>query len=378
MKVAAVIYKFFPYGGIQLDLLRIIAECNARGHEVVVYTTKWEGECPNYVELHTIEVETKSNHKRMAEFSDKVNKLLKESPVDVVFGVNRIAGLDAYFAGDTCYTAKAHSSRNFLYRLMPRYKTYHQLEGAVFSPESSCKCLMMLTQDQKLEFMQYFNTPKERFILLPPGIPEDRCRPEDADKIRAAKRAELGLADSDILLIQIGSGFITKGLDRTIKAMASLPSGWKKRCRLLVVGSDRPERFIKLAKRLRVDQQVDFLGGRNDVPALLWAADLLMHPAVNDATATVLAEAIVAGLPAICTSVCGFSTLVKQANSGIILNEPFNQDELNKELEKILDPPERLQIYQDNAIMYANNADFFRRQKVAVDGIENVAKEKIR
>lgn len=378
MKVAAVIYKFFPYGGIQLDLLRIIAECNVRGHEVVVYTTKWEGECPNYVELHTIEVETKSNHKRMAEFSDKVNKLLKESPVDVVFGVNRIAGLDAYFAGDTCYTAKAHSSRSFLYRLMPRYKTYHQLESAVFSPESSCKCLMMLTQDQKLEFMQYFNTPKERFILLPPGIPEDRCRPEDADKIRVAKRAELGLADNDILLIQIGSGFITKGLDRTIKAMASLPAGWRKRCRLLVVGSDRPERFIKLAKRLRVDQQVEFLGGRNDVPALLWAADLLMHPAVNDATATVLAEAIVAGLPAICTSVCGFSTLIKQANSGIILNEPFNQDELNKELEKILDPPERLQIYQDNAIMYANNADFFRRQKVAVDGIEKVAKERVR
>jgi len=375
MKIAAVIYKFFPYGGIQLDMLRIIEECNKRGHEVAVFTHKWEGECPGYVKLHLIPLSAAGNHSRMAEFDRKVNALLPEENADAVFGVNRISGLDAYFAGDTCYTAKAFATRSWLYRLMPRYRTYHRLEKAVFAPEANCK-IMLLVPGQEAEFKQYFNTPDDRFMLLPPGIPADRCRTDNAGEIRKRKRMEFNLAKDDVMLLQIGSGFITKGVERSIRALAELPSAWRSKTRFFVVGADNPAKFIKLAEKLNVADKVEFLGGRNDVPQLLMAADLMLHPAINDATATVLAEAIVAGLPVICTKVCGFSTLIKQANSGIVLPEPFCQAELNRNLEKVLEAPGMLQAYQDNAIMYADKADFFRRQQVAADALEEIAKRK--
>jgi len=44
-------------------------------------------------------------------------------------------------------------------------------------------------------------------------------------------------------LVQIGSGFKTKGVDRSLKAVAALPSQLKKRTRLFVIGQDDPKVF---------------------------------------------------------------------------------------------------------------------------------------
>ena len=71
--------------------------------------------------------------------------------------------------------------------------------------------------------MKYYGTPAERFHLLPPGISPDRRAPLNAEQIRADFRNEFGLTEDDLLLVQIGSGFKTKGLDRSLRALANLP-----------------------------------------------------------------------------------------------------------------------------------------------------------
>ena len=375
MKIAALIYKFFPYGGVQLDFLRILEECHSRGHEIIVYAHRWEGERPNYIDLHLLPLKRSSNHGRMMEFGKKCKGLIDKQDFDLVFSVNRLPGLDVYFAGDTCYAAKSHRERSFFYRWLPRYKVYKKLEKSVFARENGCN-IMLLLSSQQVDYEKYYQTEPERFIVLPPGIPADRCRPDNAEDIRMQKRSELGVDKDEIMILQIGSGFVTKGVERSIRAVASLPAAWRGRIHFFVVGSDKPEKFIKLAKKLGVGERVAFLGGRNDVPGLLLAADMMLHPAINDATATVLAEAIVAGLPVLCTAACGFSQLIKSARSGVVLPEPFEQKELNHQLDHMLETPIQLQAYQDNAILYANDTDFFNRQRVAVDFMEQVAEEK--
>ena len=44
MKVALCLFKYFPYGGLQRDFLRIAKELKARGHEIRVYVQSWQGE----------------------------------------------------------------------------------------------------------------------------------------------------------------------------------------------------------------------------------------------------------------------------------------------------------------------------------------------
>ena len=44
MKIAICLYKYFPFGGLQRDFLRIAEVLVKRGHEVRVYTREWNAD----------------------------------------------------------------------------------------------------------------------------------------------------------------------------------------------------------------------------------------------------------------------------------------------------------------------------------------------
>ena len=62
------------------------------------------------------------------------------------------------------------------------------------------------------------------------------------------------------------------------------------------------------------------------------AADLLLHPAVQEAAGIVLLEAVVAGLPVLTTEVCGYAGYINAAQCGVVIPEPFEQENLNTAL----------------------------------------------
>jgi UDP-glucose:(heptosyl)LPS alpha-1,3-glucosyltransferase len=67
---------------------------------------------------------------------------------------------------------------------------------------------------------------------------------------RRAFRREFALGDDDLLLVQIGSGFKTKGLDRSLKALAALPAELRARTRLIAIGQDEPRPFLAQVRQL--------------------------------------------------------------------------------------------------------------------------------
>ena len=123
---------------------------------------------------------------------------------------------------------------------------------------------------------------------------------------------------------------------------------------------------------LGVDDRVRLLGARDDVPDLLLAADLLVHPARNEAAGAVLTEALAAGLPVLCSGNCGFADYVEESG-GLVLPLPFSQRALNKTLLFALSTPEKLEDMRQNAIGYGQHADFYRRAEVAADLIRGEA-----
>lgn len=66
MIVAFCLYKYFPFGGLQRDFMRIAQTVAARGHHVRVYAQSWEGECPDVFELIKVPVKSHTNHGRNA------------------------------------------------------------------------------------------------------------------------------------------------------------------------------------------------------------------------------------------------------------------------------------------------------------------------
>ena len=368
MQLAFCLYKYFPYGGLQRDFLRIALACQARGHCVRVYTLQWEGEIPPGFEVIRVPVRALANHPRYAKFTAWVQRDLAARPADRVVGFNKMPGLDVYYAADPCYEDKARTLRNPLYRLSGRYRHFAAFERTVFAPESHTEILMISAVQQPL-FARHYGTPARRFHLLPPGIAPDRRAPPNAPRIRTAFRDEFGLGEHDRLVVQIGSGFKTKGLDRSLKALAALPESLRRRTRLIAIGQDDPKPFQLQVRALGLGERVSILKGRSDIPRFLLGADLLIHPAYNENTGTVLLEAVVAGLPVLASAACGYAHYIDEAGAGRVVAAPFAQAALDRLLAEMLTDDAARARWGTNGLAFAERADLYSLPERAADVI---------
>ncbi|QKJ89058.1 Glucosyltransferase [Paramixta manurensis] len=366
MIVAFCLYKYFPFGGLQRDFMRIAQTVAARGHQVRVYVQSWQGECPAEFKLIQVAVKSRTNHGRNAEYYQWVQADLKQHPVDRVVGFNKMPGLDVYYAADVCYAEKVAREKGCLYRLTGRYRHYAAFERATFE-RGAKTTLLMLTEKQIADFRNYYDTEPERFLILPPGIYPDRKYSNQIPEARKIYREKNGITEHQNLLLQVGSDFTRKGVDRSIQAVAALPETIRQNTLLYVVGQDKPTRFAAIAEKRGVGKNVRFFSGRNDVAELMAAADLLMHPAYQEAAGIVLLEAIAAGLPVLATEVCGYAHHLTKANCGEVITEPYRQERLNNVLCNALSKPALRQAWADNARSYADTQDLYSLPERAAD-----------
>jgi UDP-glucose:(heptosyl)LPS alpha-1,3-glucosyltransferase len=369
LRLAFCLIKYFPYGGLQRSFFQIAQECLGRGHDVHVLTTEWRGTIPPGLAVEEIKVRGLTNHRRRVRLAQALRERVRRQPYDGVVGFSKMPGLDIYYGGDSCFAAFV-CQRHPLYRLTGRCRTYLALESAVFKPSSRTHALL-LARPEIDHYRRHYGTPSERLHLLPPGIARDRVAPPDAAAVGRRLRTELGIPSHHKVLLMVGSGFRTKGVDRTMRAVAALPRNLRHQITLMVVGHDNFRPFQRLARRLAVDAQLLFFHGRNDIPRFLFAADLLVHPAYRETTGTILVEALAAGLPVLASDVCGFSHHVARAAGGCLVASPFDQSAFNDLMADMLESPLRAQ-WRRNGIRYVQQTDVFSRAQRAVDLIERL------
>ena len=371
MRVAFAIFKCFPHGGVARDLRKIATECLARGHAVRIYAMTWQDQPWEGVERITLPVRGLRGHVRQRRFAVAVTRHLDSNPVDLVVGMNKMPGIDVYYAGDSCFLAKAHAQRPWIYRLTSRYRHFSAFERAVFAADGQTRILSISPREREI-YASMHGTPSHRFHPLPPGLERDRAKADD--DAASAVRRELGVAADGLLLLFVGSGFVKKGLDRALRGLAALPESLRTRTLFCIAGADRAKRFRRLARRLGIAHQVRFLGGRDDIPALLRAADGLVLPAYDENTGTVILESAVAGLPALVTANCGYAAYVAEHNTGIVTPAPFDQTRFNADLERLLTATER-DAWGRNGRALARQDSLTAMPAAAVDLLERFAEE---
>ena len=370
MKLAFAVFKYFPFGGMQRNMLAIARECVARGHQVTLYTGEWQGDSCCDLEIRILAVKGMTNHSRNKNFAKALQKKLANKPVDAVIGFNRMPGLDVYYAGDSCFAAKAYEDRSWFYRSTPRSKMSLAFEEAVFGLDSNTH-ILLVSELERPVFEKYYLTPANRFDPLPPGISHRCILSHEHDSQRRTIRFELGVDDSETLLLALGSGFRTKGLDRSIELLSELPDNLN--AKLIVVGQDKSKPFVRQAKSLGISERVLFLSGRDDVPAILQAADMLVHPAYRENTGNVLLEAMVSGLPVVTTDVCGYAHYVTSGDMGEVIASPFKLESYLQAVQHVLNTPR--EAWQKRGKIFAESADIYDRPKRAVELIEEIVGE---
>lgn len=369
MQIGFCLYKYFPFGGLQRDLLRIAEACHQRGAKIRVYTFDWQGSCPDWIELCLVPKQGWSSQAKNRHFTQWVQDHRQAYPLDLLVGFNKMPGLDVYYAADGCYEARVSELYGKLYRLGGRYRHFSAYEGAVFGIASSTQVLM-ISQLQMPIFQRFYQTPDVRMHLLPPGIARDRIAPDNAEHLRTEFRQEFGIADDENLLLMVGSGFKTKGVDRAIEAMADLPDAQRSKTRLFVIGQDNPRGILKRAKQLGIESRFRVFAGRDDIPRFMQGADLLIHPARHENTGTVLVEAIVAGLPVLVSDVCGYAHYVDDANMGRVMPSPFDASAWSNSLSEMLQAHHSQRLERlERGKRFAETADVFSMPEVAADKI---------
>lgn len=335
MKFAFLIFKYFPYGGVQRDMLRIAKDCVALGHQVTIFTGEWQGPQPADIQVTLCAGRGWRNHSRHASLITAMQQAVQAEHFDLVVGFNRMQPVDVYFAADSCFIAKAHEERPWWYRLTSRYRWFQQAEASIFSTASHTHILTLTAQEQAT-FQHWYQTPAQRFHLVPPILDPQRFPAFERTEKKQWLAETFGISPEHTALLLVGSGFKTKGADRAVTAIAALPEHVKKNIRMLIIGQDNPRWLQTHIQAHDLSSQIQVLGGRDDIPQLMQACDWMVHPARRELAGHVLLEAMACGLPVMTTEVCGYAPHIVKAGAGIVLVNPFSQDALNRALNTAL------------------------------------------
>lgn len=364
MKIALAVVTLFPEGGLQRDCMAAASELTARGHDVTIFAARRWGDIPASLKVELLPNSAWSNHRRDQLFAETVVRRVQGN-FDRLVGFGKLIDLDVIYCADPCVACRPGR----LWNLMPRKKSQLQLEAASFAKGQSTVCLM-LSENQAREFAATWSTEPERIEILPPTIDRARRHPEfRTDGTRARMRDGLQIAPTDQLWLAIANQPRVKGLDRTVAALAKF-----KHARLVIAGvadHTRAGKAVRLwARKHCVADRVTLLGYHANIPELMAAADVLIHPARYDTTGTVILESLVNGLPVVTTAECGYAVHVSAADAGLVVAAPFSAQALIAALSAMQSEPARAR-WGQNGIAYGATKDLYRGLCRAVDIMED-------
>ena len=308
-------------GGAEAYLKRLAAGVCMRGHEAQLFTTaEWPQEEWSFGALTRIGGESPMR------FADELEQLRARVKCDVLMSLERVWNCDVYRAGDGVHRAwlnrraqLASPLRRVADALNPKHLATLRLEQSLLG-RGGARRVIANSQMVKTEIAQIYGYPATHIDLVPNGVPVEQFH--RSEEQRAKTRAELGLADDDIAVLFVGSGWERKGLRYAVQSVDAVAN---ERMRLLVAGKGNDEAAF-------TSPAVRFLGVRSDLPALYGAADVFLLPTIYDPFSNASLEAIAAGLPVITTRANGCAETIVEGRHGSVAEQPNDVPALARSL----------------------------------------------
>ena len=144
-------------------------------------------------------------------------------------------------------------------------------------------------------------------------------RPVTADPaVRAAVRAELGLRENEVMVLNVGRLVPEKAQKNLVSAAEKLKNNDRLRFFIAGDGPCRPDLEAQIEKAGLKDS-FRLLGNRSDVDRLLNAADLFVLYSDTEGMPVSLMEAMSAGLPCIASELEGIAQLIPDERYGTLI-----------------------------------------------------------
>jgi len=186
-----------------------------------------------------------------------------------------------------------------------------------------CDYLIGNTPDIVRWLVEEQDWPKDKAICIPNFVESTRMAPRDRSSLATPAGKKLALA--------VGRLHENKGFDVLLRALALLPGIY------LWLAGEGPQghRLKALADELGVSERVRFLGWRDDIPALLAAADVFVSPPRHEPLGNVVLEAWANGVPVVAAAAQGPRYLIAAGENGMLVGID-RPDELAAAIGKVL------------------------------------------
>ena len=199
--------------------------------------------------------------------------------------------------------------------------------------------------------------PKERTFAIPNGIDLNAFQPVEEKQIEVV-RGRLGLRPHQPFLLSVGNFRPVKNHALLLEAMVQVRNLFPDVFLLLVGHGPLKSQYLQMIRERSLEANVRLMApvGRK-LPLLLGSADLLIHPSRTESFGLVVAEAMACGTPVVATRVGALPELVKEGETGLLV-EPESILSLAQGIcALIAEPAERERFSKAGILRVRNCAD---------------------
>jgi len=313
------------------------------GHNVTVMTNKESKYIQRYLE-HNVEV-IETEHKKKIDFKiiKKTNQIIKDKNIDIIFATSSRTIPNAAFAsiGTKAKLVAYRGTTGGLYRHDPASYLnilHPRVDGVICVAEAINRHVSK----------QVFNTSTKNIITIQKGHDESWYKQNSLDL------KEFGTNTDNFNIAFVANVRHHKGLIYAIKATHYLAD--IKNLHILLIGSKISEEpYISEIENSGMKERIHITGYRHDVPDIMAACDLLIHPSIRkEGLPRVVLESIASGTPVVAAKNEGSMEVIEDGFNGYIV--PIKDSKaIADKVRKLYESKEKLQELSDNCIYKIQN-----------------------
>ncbi len=328
-------------GGVERSLVECANELVHGGHGVHVFGSHWQpGVLRPEVQRHHLPIRRRPDALAVVQYRRRATEALRRHGPLAHGAFSALSPLGGVFWVPSVHRVAydlALRRRGAAGALVQRANPYHRLrlalERQILSP-GGYSHLLAAADRVKADIVERYGVPEQDVTVQPLGFNPRAFNPARRRGHRAESRAELGYTDEDRVVVFVANELERKGFDCLLEAAAQLDG-----VHVLVVGRVDIGPYRERIERLGMAGRVRAVGSVNDVVAYHAAADVFALPTRYEPWGLVVVEALAAGLPVVTSRLAGSSVAVRDGETGVLLDDPDDAEELADGLRRMLAAP---------------------------------------
>jgi len=314
------------------------------GHEVNIYAEHWD-EIDARIHFHRVKTIPFPKCLRLLSFAIRATEEIEKAGYDISLGVGNTLKADVlqphggvhwawFWRSLRAYGNPILWTVKFLGRVAsPKQWVSGWIEDAPHKRKNYSR-VIAISDMVKQDIIRWYGTPEEKITVVYNGVDIERFHPRNLQYREEIRKRHL--IGDEVVILFVSNNFRMKGLGYLVETLAEIKKEDHPAFRLLILGRDRKEPYLRLAKRRGISEEIVFAGSTDEPEKYYRAADFLVHPTFYDACSLTVLEALASGLPVITTSANGASGVLQHGEEGWVIAKPGYRNELEASIRYFL------------------------------------------